>query len=284
MVGQGSGADKVEPEIGERERERARRKPPESLDAWEIMQRGLSHFYRINEIDYAEAILLFREATALDPEFAAAHAHLAHALSRLVLLGYAEDTVKTLASAGATAEQAVSLDPNEPVAHLALGRLQIFAGEIGMAIGEMQTAIAINPNFAWGHHGLGFAYHYGAGQAEQSVPHYDAALRLSPRDPLRWNTFMLKGSALRFLGRHDEAIAHCRQACQIPDAGFLTYMHLAAASAEAGQNSEAQAVVEKAMQLQPALSINFIRSRFVGMHETTLKSLLDSLRKAGVSE
>ncbi len=36
------------------------------------------------------------------------------------------------------------------------------------------------------------------------------------------------------------------------------------------------------MQLQPALSISFIRSRFVSMHETTLESLLDSLRKAGV--
>ena len=36
----------VEPEIQARERERARRKPPESLDAWELLQRGLSHFYR----------------------------------------------------------------------------------------------------------------------------------------------------------------------------------------------------------------------------------------------
>ncbi len=54
--------------------------------------------------------------------------------------------------------------------------------------------------------------------------------------------------------------------------------------AEAEQKSEAQAAVEKAMQLQPTLSIGFIRSRFVGMHEATLKSMLDSLRKAGVPE
>ncbi len=95
---------------------------------------------------------------------------------------------------------------------------------------------------------------------------------------------MGKGLALRVLGRHDEAVANCRQACQFPDSGFLPYMLLAAALAEAGQKSEAQAAVEKAMQLQPALSIDFIRNNFVGMHETTLKSLLDSLRKAGVPE
>ncbi len=61
-------------------------------------------------------------------------------------------------------------------------------------------------------------------------------------------------------------------------------MHLAAALAEAGQISKAQAAVKKTMQLEPALSIGFIRSRFVDMHETSLKSLLDSLRKAGVPE
>jgi tetratricopeptide (TPR) repeat protein len=191
---------------------------------------------------------------------------------------------KALASAQAPAEQAVSLDPNEPMAHYALGRLHMFTGETEMAIAEMQTAIAINPNFAWGHYGLGWAYHYSAGQAEQALPHFDAALRLNPRDPLRWSPLMVKGAALRDLGRHDEAIAHCRQACQFPDAGFLPDMFLAAALAEAGQKSAAQAALEKAMQLQPALSIGFLRNHFVGAHETFLTSLCDSLRKAGVPE
>ena len=274
----------VEPEIGVRERERARRKPPENLDAWELLQRGLSHLYRFNKADHTEAIRLFREAIALDPEFAAAHAHLAFALWNSVMLGYAEDRAKATASARAAAEQAVSLDPNEPVAHYALGRVHVLTGEVEMAIGEMQTAIAINPNFARGHFGLGWARYHGAGHAEQALPHYDTALRLSPRDPLRWMTLMLKGSALRALGRHDEAIAHCQQACQFPDAGFLPYMHLAAALAEAGQKSAARTAVEKAIQLEPALSISFIRDRFVGVHETPLKSLLDGLRKAGVPE
>ena len=108
-----------------------------------------------------------------------------------------------------------------------------------MAIGEMQTAIAINPNFAHGHFGLGWAYYYGAAQSEQALPHIDAALRLSPRDPMRRRTLSLKGSVLRFLGRHDEAIANCRQACQLPNPGFLRHLNLAAALAEAGQESEA---------------------------------------------
>jgi adenylate cyclase len=275
----------VEPEINARERERARRKPPDSLDAWALVQRGLSHLYRANNTDRAEAIRLFREAVALDPEFATAHAHLAYALwaSRSLTSGYAE-AVKVAVPARASAEQAILLDPNEPIAHLALGRLHIFAGEIEMAIGEMQIAIAINPNFAWGHHFLGWTYWFGACQAERALPHLDAALRLSPRSPLRWLPLAVKGSALRFLGRHDEAIAHCRQACQLPDSGFLPHLHLAAALAEAGRKSEAQVAIAKTMQLQPTLSFSFIRGSFVGAHETFLTSLLESLRKAGVPE
>ncbi len=274
----------VEPEIQIHERERARRKPPESLDAWELVQHGLSHYDHPNKTDLTEAIRHFGEAVALDPEFAAANAHLAMAYWMSVHFGHADDTANALAAARTSAEQAVSLDPNEPLARTILGRVHLFAGEIEMAIGEMRAAIAINPNLAWGHHSLGWVYHYGAGQPEQALPHYDTALRLSPRGFWRWLFFMVKGSALRALGRHDEAITYSRQACQFPDTGYQPYMYLVAALAEAGKTSEAQTVLEKAMQVQPALSIGYIRNNFVGMHEATWKSLRDSLRKAGAPE
>jgi len=274
----------IEPEIQTRERERARRKPPDNLDAWEQLQRGLSHYYRFNEMSHSEAIRLFEQAIVSDPEFALAHAHLGYALWTSVLYGYAEDTTEAIALARAAAHRAVSFDPNEPMARFVLGRLNITTGEAEAAIGEMQAAIAINPNFFLGHYGLGHAYCTGAGQAERALPHFDAALRLSPRDPLRRLPLMLKGAALRQLGRHDEAITFCRQACQIPDAGFLPHMHLAASLAEAGRRREAEAEVKKAKSLQPTISLSFIRSNFVGSHETYLNSLCDSLRKAGLLE
>ena len=274
----------VEPEIGAHERALARRKPPESLDAWELFQCGLSHFYHMNQGDHAEAIRLFQEAIARDSEFAAAHAYLSYPVLGSVLLGYTNDVTTALATARASAERAVSLDPNEPMAHFSLGRVLLFGGEAEMAIGEMQSAISINPNFAWGHYGLGLSYYYGLGQADEAIPPLSAASRLNPRGPLRWMPLIIKGSALRNLGRHDEAIATCRQACQVPDAGYLPYMHLAAALGAAGRTSEAQDAVEKATHLQPAFSIGFLRNQFMHHCKTTLNSLLDSLRKAGVPD
>ncbi len=274
----------VEPEIGARERERSRRKPPDNLDAWELLQRGLSHSYHINEKDHLEAIRRFREAIRLDPEFAAAHAYLAYSFWVAVLVGYAEDKDRDTATARAAAELAISLDPNEPVARLALGRIHIEAGEIDLAIAAMRTAISINPNFAWAHFGLGYAHLYGAGRANESLPHFDAALRLSPRDPWRWRELMIKGMALRALGRHDEAIENCRQACQFPNRGAFPHIHLAAALAEAGRLAEANAAINEARRIQPSLTLATYHEKFASMHETAWNSIAESLRRAGLPE
>ena len=99
----------VEPEIGAHERQLARRQPSENLDAWEFLQRGLSHFYRVNKDDNAEAVLLIQKAVELDPGFATAHAFLAYAIWSSVPLGYAEDKATTVKSAIAAAKTALSL-------------------------------------------------------------------------------------------------------------------------------------------------------------------------------
>ncbi len=274
------------PEIQDLELQRARRKAPGRLDGWELFQWGMSHFYRTNEIDRAEAIGFFRKAIGVDPEFALAHAHLAFALwaSRSMALSGGEITAEALDTARASAELAITIDPSEPMAHFALGRVQMFGGATDAAISAMELAVTLNPNFASGYHGLGWVLSYSAGRPEQSLSHLDAALRLNPRDPRRWSTLMIKGSALRFLGQHEEAIECCQQACEFPNSGFLPRMHLAAALAEGGQRNAATKAVKELLRLQPTFSLEFIRRHRVREHEAPLNSLLESLSKAGIPE
>jgi tetratricopeptide (TPR) repeat protein len=97
-------------------------------------------------------------------------------------------------------------------------------------------------------------------------------------------TLTLKGEALRTDGRYDEAISHCQQACQFPDCGFISYMHLAASLVGDGRDQEALTAIERAKKINRDLSIEFLRKRFISMHETLFQSLLDNLRKAGLPE
>ncbi len=63
----------IEPTLAQAERQRVLRKPPDRLDAWEAYQRGLWHFYKYGAEDNETAQAFFRQAIALDPNFAPGH-------------------------------------------------------------------------------------------------------------------------------------------------------------------------------------------------------------------
>ena len=53
--------------------ERAKRKPTESLDAYDYYLRGMACMYRWTKDGFGEALQLFYKAIELDPDFASAH-------------------------------------------------------------------------------------------------------------------------------------------------------------------------------------------------------------------
>jgi tetratricopeptide (TPR) repeat protein len=112
----------------------------------------------------------------------------------------------------------------------------------------------------------------------------DTALRLNPRDPIRWITLMLKGAVFRFLERYDEAIEWGRAACQYPEADFLPHLHLAATFGQAGKVDEARAEITKALELRPDLTITFMGRRYATLHPAMGNPFFDGLRKAGLPE
>jgi len=63
----------IEPALAEAEQQRVLRKPPESLDAWEAYQRGLWHFNKYAPAENQIALVFFRQAIGLDPNFAPGH-------------------------------------------------------------------------------------------------------------------------------------------------------------------------------------------------------------------
>ena len=67
----------VEPSLQRSEIERSRRKRPENLDAYDLYLRALPHVAAQMPEDAKIALPLLEEALRLDPDYAAAHAHLA---------------------------------------------------------------------------------------------------------------------------------------------------------------------------------------------------------------
>ena len=62
----------IEPELASSERLRARRKPTDSLGAWECYQRGLWNLHQCRSEDAEDAISFLQRAIEIDPTFASA--------------------------------------------------------------------------------------------------------------------------------------------------------------------------------------------------------------------
>jgi TolB-like protein/DNA-binding winged helix-turn-helix (wHTH) protein len=72
---------RIEPEVRRAEIERARRKRPESLDAYDLYLRALPHFRGTDPVTRGEAVRLLEASIALDPGLAAALAYAAGRMS-----------------------------------------------------------------------------------------------------------------------------------------------------------------------------------------------------------
>ncbi len=273
----------IEPELSSVERERARRKPPDSLDAWGCYQRGLWHLHRFTKPDNEEAEQLFQRAAELDPGFSGAFMGLAIVGYWNVLFGHVHSPEETLAEAFTAAHTAISLDDKDAMAHWALGRVYTQMGESEAAIAELETALSINPSFAHAYYSLGWTLIL-AGRMEEALPRIDQALRLNPHDPSAWTFLTGRAIALLLLHRYAEAVNDARRGTRHPSANFLAPATLASVLGHLGEKNEARSALDRVYQLRPDFSASLMRRLFSFRQEDERACFLDGLHKAGLPE
>jgi len=275
----------LQTEVGEFERERAHRKAPENLDAWESYQRGLWHLWRINAEDLAEARRSFQRAADLDPNFAQAFAALGYALFAKLVLFNAESPLETLEQASQFANKAIALDDKEALAHFALGRVQTLRGEYEAAIAELRTAVDLNPSLALAHFGLGVALAL-TEQLDEAISECDTAIRLSPRDPLIWAFFWIRAWARLLLGDYEATVEDARRAIRNPATSIWPHAALVAALALLGRREEAKIALDKLLEIKPDFSPDALLAAISPLNPEALrpqfKTMFDGLRKAGL--
>jgi adenylate cyclase len=276
----------VEPELSAAERERAARKPPESLDAWETYQRGLWHLWSFTQEDNAAAQRVLRRAQELDPAFATAYAFESYSHYLDAMLGFSEAPDESLAAALTAAKKALALDDKDPVAYFALGRVYMMHGKHDASVTELETAIALNPSFAMAYHGLGSALML-SGRLEEAAEALDKAIRLSPRDPVLWGMMCFRSMTSSLLQQYEEAAEWGRRAAHEPRAakgGYWAYAVLASALGNLGQTDEAREAVEEALRRKPDLSLSYLAKTLPTKHPGGLDPYLTGLREAGLPE
>src|SRR5262245_34307606 len=88
-------------------------KRPDSLDAWDLYQRGMWSLYQYTKDDLARARQFFRQAIARDPRLGLAYSGLAEAFYYEAVYGFADSISSCREKALEPALRAVALDPED---------------------------------------------------------------------------------------------------------------------------------------------------------------------------
>ena len=272
----------LDPELGKAERERAKAKRPENLDAWDVYQRGLWHLYHYTKEDIEKAQQLFREATSLDPNLGVAFSGLAEAFYFSLVYGHSDAPEHDREEALVAARTAVELDGEDAVAHCTLGRIYYVRREHDLAIAELQTALELNPSLAWAHYGVGAALVF-SGRAREALPFLQSAMKLSPRDPNMGSFLVRMADAYLFMRDYDDAITWAKKALRQQGFQWSRYAVLVSALGHLGRLEEANRALQELRTRRSDFSIDFVQATHLIADADDMSHYLEGLRKASVT-
>ena len=229
---------------------------------------------------------MFERALALDPANVWGLVGVADVDIHVALEFVPDDQAAQLAAAEAALTKALSLAPENAVAHLCLGILQIWTNRAPQGIRECERALELDRNLADAHAQIGGAK-ISLGRAEDTEAHVQEALRLSPRDPVAHLWCMYAGEAKLYLGKDEEAAAWLRRSIETNRSYPMSHFLLAAALARLGRLPEAKSEARTGLAINPTFSISRFRASVPSDGPTAVagrERIIDGLRKAGVPE
>ncbi|WFU20554.1 adenylate/guanylate cyclase domain-containing protein [Bradyrhizobium sp. CB3481] len=271
----------IEPSVRQAEIERAKRKRPENLHAYDLVLRATPLVDTGMPDGASQAVPLLQRALLLEPNYALAHGQTAFCNEILYLRAGRREENRTAAIRHA--HTAVALGPDDAPA-LVYAAIAIGLVEHNRTLAQetFEAALAISPSAAW-------AYSWGAlilgwgGEAERAIDWGERGIRLSPFDP--WITAALHGICMgHFLrARYEDAAVAAQRAIRSKPGFSVSHMFLAAALAKLGRMEDAKVAADRVMQLQPNFSSTGQCSA-IGCVPVLARPLIEAMRASGLPE
>jgi TolB-like protein len=272
----------IEPTLRKAEIERARRKRPDSLDAYDLYLRALPFAFAAMPQDADKALTLLERAIVLEPDYAAAHASIAWCHEQRYLRGGLHEETKEAALRHARKAIALGGDDAAALATAAFV-VAVVDSDFESATGAFDRSFALSSSSALA---LGFSSIVRAwkGDDATAVEQAERAIRLSPFDPLLYLPYVGLAYAHFAAGHFEKAAAAAGRASQSNPRFSMPYVLHAGALANLGRGDEARAVVRRLLEVEPDLSVSTaIRSaRYANPDKNA--ELGDSLRRAGLPD
>ena len=274
----------IAPKLEQAEIERAKRKPTESLDAYDYFLRGMAAFHQLSRPSNEEALALFSRVIELDPHFASAYGMAARCYMQRKGFAWVADREREIAETDRLARRAADLGRDDPVALCAAGfALVVVADELDDGAALIDKGLALNPNLAWGWHFSALTKAW-LGEPETAIKHAARAMQLSPQDPQMFGMQTAIAFGHFLSGRYVEALSWAETALREQPNFFVGSCIAAASGALAGRLPEAEKAMARIRGLDPGLRISNLRQLLPFRQKEDYDRWADGLQKAGLPE
>ena len=224
---------------------------------------------------------LIKEAITLDPEFPVAYVLLGWTHTNDVMYGVSKSPKASFVKAMQLAKKSIAIDESSPGGYSLLGWFYIKARKYEKAITECERAVALAPNSASSIMFKSIALRY-VGRHEEAVGYAEQAVRLNPMP----SAFLSRGLGISYMftGRYQKAIDNINKALNLAPNDLVTHVNLAVAYMKAGQEGNARTAVEEALRINPKLSLVEMANLLNYKNQADNDMYIDALRKAGLPE
>jgi adenylate cyclase len=273
----------IAPKVEQAEIERARSKPTENLNAYDLYLRALPHYRAFTRTGSDEVLRLLRRAIELDPDYVLAKAMVAYWLLQRDNQGYTVSQTEFDESVR-LAREALDAGRDDPRILMMAGYvLAYLAHDWEAAIAALDLALSLNGNSAevWRMSGWVRVL---AGDPRSGAEHLSRAMQLSPRDPNITRALAGLAVANMMLGEYDAALRFGRQALQEMPRNVIAHRVVAASLSLLGRTEEAHQAMRALLATEPDATMSQFRNITPYRDAEFVERYHRALREAGMPE
>jgi len=271
----------IAPTLEQAEIERAKQKPTDRLDSYDLFLRGMASVNKRGAL--AEARAFFSKAFELDPEYGAAYAMAATTLMIQQSFSGVPLVAESRTDAIRLAHMGAKMGSDDAFALARSGHVLTYLGyEYDRGASLVEQAVVLNPNLAVAWYSRGWVSLM-CGEAERAIESFERMIRLSPLDQLRSSAWNGSSFALFQLGRYREGCETAVKSIQMMANAHTLGAYIVNAIG-AGRTADAEQAAGQLLKRQPGFRASRAREAFPVRSADERDRITLALRQAGLPD